>query len=364
MQYRKLPHGDEMLSVIGVGAAYIGNSSDKEIEEAVHTAVEGGINLFDVAFAEAKPFKPYGSALAGCRDKVYLQGHFGPDYSTGKYGWTIDPETAKRSVAWQLETLKTDYLDFGFIHCLDDMSDLHAVQKNGMVDYIAELKKQGVVRHMALSSHTPALVHEMLDTGLIDLVMFSINPAYDYKQGKYAIGSVDDRQSLYRRCEKEGVGITVMKPFGGGQLLDAARSPFGKSLTKAQCIKYALDKPGVLAVLPGAQNSAEVRELLSYFDTTEEERDYSVLGTFTPADAEGKCVYCSHCHPCPMGIQISLVNKYYDLAKLGDELAVGHYKKLETKASACVQCGHCNSRCPFHVDQMARMAEIAEYFGE
>ncbi len=364
MQYRKLPRGEEMLSVVGLGAAYIGNASEKEIEAAVHTAVEGGINLFDVAFAEAKPFAPYGNALSGYRDRVFLQGHFGPDYASGRYGWTIDLETAKRSVAWQMEKLRTDYFDFGFIHCLDDLSDLHAVMRNGMVDYIAALKEQGVVRHMAISSHTPALVHEMLDTGLVDLVMFSINPAYDYKQGKYAIGSVDDRQALYRRCEKEGVGITVMKPFCGGQLLDERKSPFGRTLTKAQCIKYALDKPGVLAVLPGAQSAAEVRELLDCLNAPEEELDYSVIGSFAPADAEGKCVYCSHCHPCPMGLQISLINKYYDLALLGDELAAGHYRKLEHKAGECVQCGHCNSRCPFHVDQMARMAKIAEYFGE
>ena len=73
--------------------------------------------------------------------------------------------------------------------------------------------------------------------------MFSINPMYDFGQGDYALGSTGERQTLYRRCEKEGVGISVMKPFNAGQLLDAAKSPFHQALTPAQCLQYALDKP-------------------------------------------------------------------------------------------------------------------------
>ena len=78
----------------------------------------------------------------------------------------------------------------------------------------------------------------------------------------------------------------------------------------------------------------------------------------------GQCTYCGHCQPCPVGLEIGLINKYYDLARLGDGLAREHYLTLDKTASACVQCGHCNGRCPFHVDQMARMREIAQCFGK
>ena len=54
----------------------------------------------------------------------------------------------------------------------------------------------------------------------------------------------------------------------------------------------------------------------------------------------------------------------YDLSRLGDVLAKEHYLTLEKAASDCLQCGHCNSRCPFSVDQMARMEEIQAYFGK
>ena len=154
-----------------------------------------------------------------------------------------------------------------------------------------------------------------------------------------------------------------MKPFSGGQLLDAKVSPFGKALTRHQCIRYALDKPGVLAVLPGMQSIAQVEDVLAYYDQDEESLDYSIISTFAPPQADGKCVYCNHCKPCPAGLDIGLINKYYDLAKAGDVLAKEHYMTLGTRASDCVQCGHCDSRCPFHVQQSARMQEIAEYFG-
>ncbi|WP_370863168.1 hypothetical protein [uncultured Dubosiella sp.] len=62
--------------------------------------------------------------------------------------------------------------------------------------------------------------------------------------------------------------------------------------------------------------------------------------------------------PCPAGIDIALVNKYYDLARLGDSLARKYYLSLEKNASDCIGCAHCDKRCPFHVDQSARMKEI------
>lgn len=98
-------------------------------------------------------------------------------------------------------------------------------------------------------------------------------------------------------------------------------------------------------------------------DLKAQERDYSVIATLTPKDTKGTCVYCKHCHPCPAGLDIGLINKYYDLSRLGDVLAKEHYLTLEKTASDCLQCGHCNSRCPFSVDQMARMEEIQAYFG-
>lgn len=364
MEYRKLPHGGEEISILGLGTSSIQAAGEREIEETISLAVEKGINFFDMASAEAKPFAAYGRALEEVRRQVCFQIHFGADYTRGTYGWTTNLDVIKRSVDWQLKALKTDYIDFGFLHCIDEESDWKKVQKSGVLDYICGLKEQGIVRHIGLSSHTPRLAELVLDRKVLDMLMFSINPGYDYHHGAYAIGNANERLQLYRRCETEGVGISVMKAFSGGQLLNAKTSPFKKALTEYQCIQYALDKPAVLTVLPGIRGKADLERILGFFDAPEEEKDYSVIGTFAPPEAEGVCVYCNHCQPCPAGLDVALINKYYDLSVAGDMLAGNHYKKLEKKAGDCIRCGHCDRRCPFRVKQGERMKEIAEYFGE
>ncbi|MCD8293673.1 MAG: aldo/keto reductase [Clostridia bacterium] len=364
MEYRKLPKGNEEISVIGLGCGYIDEASEKEIVETVQAAYENGINYLDCAASSSKPYASYGTALQGIRDRMYLQIHFGANYETGEYGWTTSLPKIQKSVDWQLKCLKTDYIDFGFIHCMDQKTDLDRYIRGGVLDYIQALKSQGVIRHIGLSTHTPKVASLVLDMGIADMIMFSINPSYDYRHGEYAIGSANERAALYRRCAAEGVGISVMKPFDGGILLDSKRSPFGKALTQYQCIQYALDKPGVLTVLPGVRGKKDLEKLLGFFSAPQEERDYSVLGTFAPQDAKKHCVYCSHCAPCPQGLDVALINKYYDLSLAGDAMAKDHYMKLDKKASACTQCGHCYRRCPFSVPQTERMKEIQSYFGE
>ena len=362
MRYRINRRTGDQISEIGMGSAYLYKADMDEAVKALRTAFEGGINYFDLASGHAKAFTIWGKALGDVRKSVLYQIHFGADYSRGEYAWSLDLDTVKRSVDWMLQELKTDYIDYGFIHCQDEASDWATYRRHGVYDYLIKLHQDGTVRHIGLSSHTPSVIMQILDEVPVDMLMFSINPAYDYGHGEFANGGVDERNAVYRRCERDGIGISVMKPFSGGQLLDAAMSPFLKALTPYQCIRYALDRPGVLTVLPGAQSVQEVQFLLRYFDQPEEKFDYSQIGSFAPADAAGKCVYCNHCEPCPAGLDVGLINKYYDLASAGDGMAKEHYAKLEKKAADCVGCRHCDKRCPFHVRQSERMQEIKAYF--
>ena len=366
MEYRRLPHGSETekIGVLGLGMGGIQGSSGEEIEAVVRKAVSNGINFFDLCAGGGNVYEPFGRAIAGQRDKVLFQLHFGAVYNEkGEYGWSRDLDTIRDTFEWELKTLGTDYTDFGFLHCVDEDSDFDGLVQNGILDYIREQKAAGRVRHIGFSSHTPSVANRVLDTGLIDLMMFSINPAYDLEQGdELGIGSVSERAELFRRCETMGVGISVMKPFHGGKLLDEKTSPFHISMTRFQCIQYALDRPGVLAVVPGVRGMDDLNELLGFSGASEGEKDYSVIGRFTPVAAQGNCVYCNHCRPCPAGIDVGLVNKYYDLAIAGDRMAANHYEKLTVKADACIGCGHCDRRCPFHTRQSARMKEIAAYF--
>ena len=364
MKYRTNRKTGDRISEIGMGTSVLFQAGMDEGSKILRRAYEGGINYFDLAGGHGDNFPIFGNALADDRKDVFYQVHFGADYSKGEYGWDLGLESVKRSIDKELTELKTDYIDYGFIHCLDEASDWETFKENGVYEYIQKLKKEGVVRHIGMSSHTPSVAHLILDEAEVDMMMFSISPAYDYGHGDYAFGEVNERMDLYRRCEKEGIGITVMKVYGAGQLLSAELSPFGKVLSEYQCIRYALDKPGVLTVVPGIETMEQLEILLGYHDQPEEATDYSILGELEPAKAAGRCVYCNHCMPCPAGLDIGLINKYYDLTRVGDTLAREHYLTLETTASDCVSCGHCDSRCPFSVSQSERMREIAEYFGK
>ena len=363
MRYRINRRTGDRISEIGFGSAYLFEAGREEAIQALRTAYAGGINYYDLAAGDGACFPLWGEALSDVRKEVLYQIHFVADYSAGSYGWSLDLDTIKRSVAWQLKELKTDYIDYGFIHCQDECSDWETYRKNGVYDYILSLQAQGIVRHIGLSSHTPQVILRIMDEVPVDMLMFSVNPAYDYGEGEYANGTVDERAAVYRRCESEGVGISVMKPFSGGQLLSDAASPFGRALSAYQCIRYALDRPGVLTVLPGCANTEEVRTLLAYETQSEDALDYSVIGSFAPPTAAGKCVYCNHCKPFPAGLDVGLINKLYDLTQAGDAMAKEHYRALEKHAEDCIACGHCDARCPFGVRQSERMRRISAYFG-
>lgn len=365
MEYRTLPKTDERVSILGLGAGSLHNADAADAERAIRLAVDAGVNIMDFIPSKASAYEGMARGLKGIRDKVMLQIHIGACYSAGDYGWTTDVKKAVPEFEERLRLLDTDHADFGFIHCIDEESDFNKVVDGGILDYAIKAKDAGTIRHLAFSTHTVDIARKFLELGIFDLAMFSINPMYDYTdESDYGKGEAADRHELYREFERAGVGVSVMKAFAGGQLLDAKQSPFGQALTRAQCLSYALDRPGVITVLPGVRNSADVEELLAYLDATPEERDYSILGSLSPDARGGSCVYCNHCQPCPEGIPIGLTNKYYDLARQGDVLATDHYRTLDVNAEACVQCGHCDARCPFDVEQSARMQEIAAYFNE
>ena len=158
-----------------------------------------------------------------------------------------------------------------------------------------------------------------------------------------------------------------MKGFAGGRLFDASRSPFGVSLTPSQCIHYALTRPGVSSVLCGYDTKDQVDDAVYYESATEAEKDYaSVLADAPLHSYRGQCTYCGHCKPCPMDIDIAMVNKYYDLAVMQNEVPAtvkSHYELLKHHASECVGCGGCENRCPFGVKIADKMQKATDLFG-
>ena len=133
MEYRIHKKTGDKISILGLGTSYIADTPEKDAVEALIYAHENGINYADLATAGARTFGYYGTAFASVRKEMFYQVHFGANYESGEYGWTTKLETIKRQIDWMLTELKTDYIDYGFIHCLDAASDWQAYQKHGVL---------------------------------------------------------------------------------------------------------------------------------------------------------------------------------------------------------------------------------------
>jgi predicted aldo/keto reductase-like oxidoreductase len=380
MIYKPLGASGLTVSEVGLGCEHLQDKPLTQIQSVLDEALEQGINVMDLFMSQPQVRMDIGQALKGRRVRMQIQGHIGAGWVDGQYCRVRKPEQYKRFFQDLLSYLGTDYMDIGMLHFVDTQADMDLVLESGMLDYAVELKKKGVVRTVGMSSHDPVTALKMIETGAIDVLMFSINPAYDAMppeadvdglmskasyEGFSAFEPRPERVKLYRACEARGVGITVMKSLGAGALLDARRSPFGSALTAAQCIHYALTRPAVASVLVGCKTPEEVRQAVAYEDTSEAGRDYaSALHgmRFSPA---GQCMYCNHCLPCPSEIDVAQVNRYLDLAELGGETATvrEHYLALPRRAGDCIACGSCEANCPFDVPVIRKMERARSVFG-
>ncbi|MBO5517781.1 MAG: aldo/keto reductase [Firmicutes bacterium] len=379
MQYRKLGNTGLEVSEIGFGGEWLERHEFAESVELIHYAQEKGINIIDCWMSDPKSRDIIGKALEGNREKWFVQGHIGSTHQNGQYVRTRDMEFVKPAFEDLLHRLGTDYIDLGMIHYVDAQEDWDLCMNGPYIEYVKELKAAGIIRHIGLSTHNPRIAKLAIESGIVEMILFSINPAFDMHPatevldemfGEYAkemSGIDEERAALYRLCEEKGVGITVMKPYFGGRLFDPARSPFGAVFTPVQCIHYALTRPGVSSVLCGYDTKEQIDAAVAYETAGADEKDYASVLASAPLHAySGQCTYCGHCKPCPMDIDIAMVNKFYDLATAQPavpESVKAHYMALERKASDCIGCQSCEARCPFGVSVVERMRKTAESFG-
>ena len=320
-----------------------------------------------------------GKALEGKRGKWIIQGHFGSTWQGGQYVRTRDMDKVKTAFEDLLTRLQTDYIDLGMIHFVDEESEFYRIMEGEFLEYVKEQKEKGVILHIGMSTHNPKVAKLAALSGEIEMILFSINPAFDLLPASEELsdyfaetyeehlnGINPERAELYQICEQQGVGITVMKGYAGGRLFSSQTSPFGVALTPVQCIHYALTRPGVSSVLVGYDTPEHVKEAVAYETATEEEKDYASVLANAPRHAyTGQCTYCGHCAPCPAQIDIAMVNKLYGLAVMQKEVpgtVRAHYKGLSANAKDCIACRGCESRCPFGVPVVERMARARELF--
>ncbi len=379
MIYRELGKTGLKVSEIGLGCEGLIGKSEEFTEELFALAFEHGVNCMDLYSPNPDMQRRVGKAIREKRGEFVLQAHLCTEWKNGQYQATRDLDAVKAAFQAQLKNLGTDYLDIGMIHYVDSAKTWEQVIKNGVLDYAKELKAQGKIRHIGMSSHNPEIALKAIKSGVIEVLMFSVNPCYDLLPGDedieklFARESYDKplfnlepkREELYETCQRLGIGITVMKAFGGGDLL-SDDSPAGKAMTVPQCIHYALTRPAVATVLSGVHSKEQLQASVGYESASEAERDYAaVFASFPKISWQGHCMYCGHCAPCPKGIEIASVTKFLNLCRAQGEVPETvreHYAALEAHAGDCTGCGGCETRCPFGVPIRENMKAAKDIF--
>ena len=379
MKYRKLGTTGLEVSEIGLGAEWLERHNEKEVKEIIDCCESYGINILDCWMSEPNVRTNIGKAIRGKRERWIIQGHIGSTWQNGQYVRTRDLAKVEEAFSDLLTRLGTDYIDLGMIHFVDEETEFHKIMEGEFLDYVKEKKKQGIIHHIGMSTHNPKVAKLAALSGVVEMILFSINPAFDllpasedlntYFADSYAedLNGIDpERAELYQICEQHGIGITVMRGYAGGRLFSPQTSPFGVALTPVQCIHYALTRPGVASILAGYDSTEHVAQAVAYETATSKEKDYASVLAHAPHHAyTGQCTYCGHCAPCPAGIDVAMVNKLYDLATMQEEVPStikAHYESLSAGAKDCIACGGCEVRCPFDVPVVERMKRATVLF--
>ncbi len=354
------------VSPISLGVEGFKNKSFAETKAILDYASANDVNFIDICIADPKMLDDMGKVIRPKRDQFVIQGHIGTVWENGQYRRTRNLATSQKAYEKMLEAFG-GVIDVGMIHYVDDDSDFTRIFNGEILAYAKKLKADGKIKFIGLSSHSPAIAKKAVESGVIDVLMFSINPGYDLRPSGNRIQFDRERQELYELCARRGVGIDVMKAYGGGDLLSERLSPFGKAFTPVQALNYALTRPAVAAVMVGCRNIDQIKAAVAWNTATAAEKDYTRV--FSGLDAKswaGHCLYCGHCAPCPKKINIADVNKYLNLAIAQNEVPAtvrDHYKLLKAHASDCIQCGACEKRCPFQVPIREKMKQAVKVFG-
>ena len=370
MEFRQLGRTGLKISEISLGTEYLPGQSRETVVDVVHTAIEHGVNYFDVIFSFPEYLDNLGAAFQGYRDRIFLAGHLGSTVKDGQYSRSRNIKKSETVFLDLLSRLGIDYVDILFLHNCDPQKDYDRLMKpNGQLDLARRFQQEGKAKFLGFSGHTVSTSLQAVESGHVDLLMFPINMAANAVPGK---------RDLLKACVNHNVGIIAMKPFAGGKLLrkdrtvkvsatqmggEARKIKKARSITAVQCLAYALAQVGVTTTVPGCKDVDQLRETLAYLQATEEEKDFSTILADFQQYEHGECVYCNHCLPCPAAIDIGQTLRFLDMAqqRVTTELKAA-YNALSAKASDCTECKACETRCPFGVHVIPKMQQTVALF--
>ena len=335
MEYRVLGKTGLKISRVGLGGIPIQRIDAEGTKQLVYQLMEAGVNYIDTARGYTVSEQYLGYALEGIRDKFVL--------ATKSMSRTYD--AMAKDIDISLGNLKTDYIDLYQVHN-PNMAQLEQVTgEGGALEALLEAKEQGKIGHIGLTAHSLEVFEKALELPWVETIMFPYNIVET--QG----------EELIKKAAQKNIGFVDMKPLAGGAIEDAALA-----------VRFLVSNPDVTVVIPGMADPKEVEVNLAAAESTaplsaEEQEKVKqvreVLGTQF-------CRRCNYCAPCAVGIQIPsvfLFQGYLDRYGLAD-WAKDRYGAMAVKASACIQCGACEPRCPYGLPIRQMMKEAAAKFGE
>lgn len=335
MEYRILGKTGLKISRMGFGGIPIQKRNPEQTRQLLHYLMEQGVNYIDTARGYTVSEEYLGYALEGIRDKFVL--------ATKSMART--KELMEKDIAVSLNNLRTDYIDLYQVHN-PSAKDLETVMApGGALEALQEAQKAGKIGHIGVTLHSADLFTKALELDWVETVMFPYN--FVETQGEEQIS----------KCAEKNIGFICMKPLAGGALEDVKTA-----------LRFIIQNPAVSVVIPGMATIDEAEQNLQYTaDTsplTQEELD--TIENVRKTLGNSFCRRCGYCLPCTAGINIPgvfLFAGYYNRYDLKN-WAVERYNSLPHKASACVGCGVCETRCPYQLPIRNMISQAARIFGE
>jgi len=335
MEYRVLGRTGLKVSVIGFGGIPVQRITMSEAETVVNRALERGINFFDTARAYTDSEEKLGRVLRRRREEVVI--------ATKSMARTR--EAMRADIEKSLKTLGVDCIDLYQLHNVKDEEALRQVfAPDGALEALKEARERGLIRHIGITGHIGDFLIRALRTGEMETVQFPFN-----------VIEAEGAGELFAQAERAGAGVIVMKPLAGG------------ALTRADlALRFILEHP-VSTVIPGMDTVEQVDENAGVGDAPRalSPSERQALEEEAARLGPGFCSRCEYCQPCPQEIDIPMVfllDGYYTRYGL-QAWARERYRGLKAGADACLDCGECESKCPYGLPIRRMLKEAGARLG-
>ena len=333
MEYVTLGKTGLNISRLGFGGIPIQRVDAAATRKLVEAMAEKGINFIDTARGYTVSEAYLGEALEGLRDKFIL--------ATKSISRTKD--AMAEDIQTSLKNLKTDYIDLYQIHNPTVEQLEQVVAPGGALEALMEAKEAGKIGHIGVTGHTMALFEKAIELDWVETFMFPYNIVET--QG----------EELMKKCTEKNIGFIVMKPMAGGAIEDPNLA-----------IRFICSNPDATVVIPGMYDVKEIDQNLAAASDNSPltDAEWAKIEAIRKDLGSNFCRRCNYCQPCTKGIGISaifILQGYYDRYGLQD-WAKGRYDALPVKASACIDCGVCEPRCPYNLPIREMLKDAASKF--